>query len=31
VDAVWRSAAGLAVAGPEAFGLGFDHQPVGGD
>jgi DUF917 family protein len=31
VDAVWRSEAGLAVAGPEAFGLGFEHHPVGGD
>lgn len=27
-DPIWRSAGGLAVAGPQAFGYDFDYEPV---
>ncbi|HWI73618.1 MAG TPA: DUF917 domain-containing protein, partial [Baekduia sp.] len=31
VDAIWRSAPGLEVAGPRAFGFEFDYTPIDAD
>lgn len=31
VDPIWRTAAGLEIAGPRAFGFDFDHAPIDAD